>query len=893
VRLLRLATVVVALAGLASATVAFAAAGRAVDSHEQALLQEKAGNAAGLLTALADGEQAHLGAVAAAMLSATPAGQLATQLAESGFSGVSVLHAEAAGYRVAGRTGRFAASIPPQGGLWSPGWKPPAGLALSFTGIVGGGAGRVFGVASAGSSLPSGDVAYGEIGLSFSESLGSANTGNQASNPFTGTNFALYLGTSELAGTVLFADAPTLPLTGERATVRLSGGFDNSAPELGSVPGSLPPAPGSLLLVMTRARTLGGATDDLLPWLALAVTVVIAVLIAALMEVTLRRRDRALALASSLRTTGEALRESERNNREIFLDNPQPMWAYDKETLRFLDVNDAAVAKYGYSRDEFLAMTIRDIRPVAEMPHLDASLLAQHTGSSVDSSGPWIHRLRDGRLIEVEVTSHMQTYLGRSAALVTARDITVQRVLEERLRHHALHDPLTGAGTRELLMHEIDSTDGAGAAPSSRCAIFLVDITAMRALNEMLGRDAGDELLVQVYDRLAGALDGPTTVARIGGDTFALLRFDIGAADTAMATGERIQAALTAPFKVRGHDVPVSASVGIALSEPGVEARQLLRNADTALQSARETGRRVAMFNIDDQAAALERRALESDLHRALAEGQFRLVYQPQLDLRTGVITGVEALARWHHPERGVIGPLEFIPMAERLGLITRLDAWAIGAACRQAREWIDAGLPPLNMAVNVSGHDLASGDQLVELVRDELARNRLAPERLELELTESVALRDHRDVEVVLIKIRELGVHIALDDFGTGYSMLDRIRDLPIDTLKIDRSFVRRTSSDGGRLVVAIINMARSLGMGVVAEGVETEQELAFVERNGCDLVQGYLISHPIAAEEVAALMQSRSAVAPAVVEPAAPAVARAVSNGRTAKPRSTATKQ
>ncbi len=536
------------------------------------------------------------------------------------------------------------------------------------------------------------------------------------------------------------------------------------------------------------------------------------------------------------------------------------MWVYDLETLHFLDVNEAAIQKYGYSRDEFLGMRITDIRPAEDHEKLMASVSGRGT-RPVDSSGPWRHRLRDGRVIDVAVTSHVQDFGGRPAVLLCVRDITVERELEERLRHHALHDPLTGAGNRELLMLNLAEML---AAPSTTtpCALLLVDIEGMKAVNDGLGRDGADELLVAVCERLTAAAGEGAHVARLGGDVFAATTCGTRDVQAARRWAEHVTAAIAEPFIIRDRRLAVSASGGLALGEPGEGERELLRNADVALQTAKEAravgARRIELFDPERDRARLERLALEADLRGAVDAGQLRLVYQPLLDVASSRITGVEALIRWQHPQRGLLPPAAFLPIAERCGLMPSSDAWVIATACRQGREWLDRGLPQMTISVNICGHDVETGPALVELVRRELQRNRLPARCLEIELTESVALRDREEAETVLGELRALGVRVALDDFGTGYSMLDRLRDLPMDRVKIDRTFVRRATGEGASLLRAMIAMAHSLGLDAVAEGVETQQELELLMSWGCDAIQGFLISKPIAAADIDAMLTS-----------------------------------
>lgn len=543
--------------------------------------------------------------------------------------------------------------------------------------------------------------------------------------------------------------------------------------------------------------------------------------------------------------------------RALFVANPQPMWVYDVETLRFFDVNEAALTKYGYARDEFLALGLTDIRP-DEDADLVRAAVRDHSGATLRTSGPWRHRLRGGHEIEVEITSQLLTFAGRPAALVAVRDVSVERALEERVRHYSLHDALTGLGNRRKLLLQLDSAVHSEESPER--ALLVMDIDGLQRVNVELGRDAGDELLITIADVFANTYDTQAEVYRIAGETFA---FVVGP-DVPAARGhaQRLLAALNGPFTVGGQEAFVSAHIGIALAESGWGPDDLVRAADAALQSLQGThGARVAVFNADhavlSQVLRSQGFSLESELRRAVRGDQFRVLYQPIVDLRRGQMSGVEALVRWDHPLRGMLTPNEFIAEAERVGIVAAIDAWVLSTSCGQLRAWREAGLRPLRMSVNFSGCDLDGGPELVRRIGFELERNGLHPSLLEIELTESTALRNQEEVKTLLDDLRSMGVGVALDDFGTGYSMLDRIRDLQVDRIKIDRTFVRRAVGDGAPLVTALITMAHSLHLGVVAEGVETQRQLDMLRDNGCDFAQGYLIGRPMSEEAIEAQLR------------------------------------
>ncbi len=435
--------------------------------------------------------------------------------------------------------------------------------------------------------------------------------------------------------------------------------------------------------------------------------------------------------------------------------------------------------------------------------------------------------------------------------------------LVDQIKHQVFHDTLTGLPNQLLFEERTTAALAQRSRSGEGLAVLFIDLDRFKRVNDSLGHPTGNELLRQVATRLSGAVRGGDTVARMGGDEFTLLLPTVRSTGEAVLVAEKILRHFLDPFVLDGHKLHVTPSIGIAVApDDGTRPSALLKNADTAMYRAKARGRNCfEVYSIDMNAAAHRRLALEGDLHAALEAGQLRVVYQPQVDLTTGRIVGVEALARWEHPVLGMIGPDTFIPLAEETGLIVALDDWVLRTACAQGRAWTDAGLPPLRIAVNVSGRAFHR-TQVVERVVEALARTGLAPGHLELEITESMAIDSHDDTRPIFRDLESLGVKIAIDDFGTGYSALSRLQGFPFHTLKIDRSFVSaiETPDDDAPIVAAMIAMAHALKLSVVAEGVETSTQLAFLERHNCDIAQGYLFSRPIEPDQVAALV-SRSA--------------------------------
>jgi len=661
----------------------------------------------------------------------------------------------------------------------------------------------------------------------------------------------------------------------------------------------------------------------------------------------------------------QALRDSEHRYRTLFEMNPLPMWVYDIESLAFTAVNDAAVRHYGYSRDEFLRMTIADIRPPEEIPiMLDA---VKHIEGR---RGPtqFKHRQGDGTIIDVDVTSFEFVTGSRHQRLVIAQDITErlradeelrrsearyrllfernlagvyrtaadgsvldcndacarilgypsrdellsgsahdfyfdqadrQRVvqmlreqkqisnLEQRMRrpdgtsiwvienvsllegdimegtliditdrkraqeqmeYQAYHDALTGLPNRLLFRDRITVALAHAKRHARVASVMFLDLDQFKLVNDTLGHTVGDRLLQVIGNRLVGCVRAEDTVARMGGDEFTILLADLSDRRGAAAVAQKVLEAIRQPIVIDEHELYVTTSIGIAIfPDDGDDAESVLKNADRAMYRAKEVGRDNYQYATPARFDAADGRlALERKLRHALERDEFVLHYQPMVEIASGRVVGAEALVRWQDPELGLIPPEEFIPIAEETQLIVPLGAWVLRTAITQMKAWHDAGHAWLRVAVNLSPRQFQDRE-LVTIVERVLADTGFPAQFLDVEITESTAMQNAELSLSILNRLKEMGVRISIDDFGTGYSSLSYLKRFPIDTVKIDQDFVRDLTTDDAAIISAVISMARALNLRVIAEGVETEEQLAFLRREQCAEMQGFLYSQPL----------------------------------------------
>ncbi|WP_267427574.1 EAL domain-containing protein [Methylobacterium sp. GC_Met_2] len=441
--------------------------------------------------------------------------------------------------------------------------------------------------------------------------------------------------------------------------------------------------------------------------------------------------------------------------------------------------------------------------------------------------------------------------------VVTLEDVSARKASEARAEELARLDPLTSLPNRLLLRERLAEALARLQRNGEACALLLIDLDRFKPVNDTLGHPIGDALLAKVADRLRSTVRPTDTVARIGGDEFIILQTGIREAADTQALARRLVDLIGRTYMVEGHLLTIGASVGVALAPAdGTSADKLLKNADLALYRAKLDGRGTYRFFEPEMDARMQaRRRLELDMRQALARREFQLHYQPQMQLEGDKLIGCEALIRWKHPERGMISPLDFIPLAEEIGLIVPIGEWVLRQACRDAMTWPTA----MSVAVNVSPAQFKS-DRLVETILSALASSGLSAKRLEIEITEGVLLQESEKTLQTLHRLRELGVRVSMDDFGTGYSSLSYLRSFPFDKIKIDRSFVKDLSSkpDGDAIIRAIAGLGKSLGMTTVAEGVETSEQMQRIRDEGCTDVQGYFISKPIPAEDLLKFLAS-----------------------------------
>ncbi len=557
-------------------------------------------------------------------------------------------------------------------------------------------------------------------------------------------------------------------------------------------------------------------------------------------------------------------RESDRQFlRQVIDINPHFVFAKDRAG-RFTLVNQAVAEAYGTTVEELIGKTDADFNPnsaeveqfrrddLEVMDNLHEKFIAEEAITDASGRVRWLQTIK--RPI-VGADGKAEHVLG------VATDITRHKELEEQLAHDALHDALTGLPNRALFRDRLElAVETASRSSVYRFAVLFLDLDRFKVINDSLGHDRGDRLLVAAAERFARCVRPGDTVARLGGDEFTLLLTDIAGLREAVHAAECIHRALAEPFLLDDGEVYITASVGIAVSAPAYhDADELLRDADTAMYRAKAMGRgQHVVFNPEMHARAVARLQLETDLRRAIERGEMALVYQPIVRVADGRIVELEALLRWQHPERGRLDPGSFLSVAEETGILVRIEEWVLTEACSRAAHWYREreGHEPWGLSLNLSPQQLASGDPAGRILAAVKAAG-LPPSLLRVEITESAILDRFEEVAEILGRLRSAGIRVDVDDFGTGYSSLSYLHSLPVDRLKIDRSFVERLETDGDAYTIAqtIVMLAQTLDLEAMAEGVETAGQLQRVRRLGCTHAQGHLFTKPVEAGQVLAL--------------------------------------
>jgi diguanylate cyclase (GGDEF)-like protein/PAS domain S-box-containing protein len=534
-------------------------------------------------------------------------------------------------------------------------------------------------------------------------------------------------------------------------------------------------------------------------------------------------------------------------------------------------LNLAAEHMTGWSRDEAAGRSVEEVCRIIDVTTREAvdnpMAFAIRENKTVALKANCLLIRRDG--VEAGIEDSAAPIHDRrgqvTGAVMVFHDVSMARALSLKMSHLAQHDGLTDLPNRILLNDRLSQAIALGRRHQQRLAVLFLDLDRFKHINDSLGHDFGDRVLRIVAQRLLHCVRSSDTVSRQGGDEFVIVLSEIAHALDAEVCANKILTALSAPFHIDQHELYITASIGIATyPEDGREADGLLKHADLAMYHAKSQGsNNHQFFEAGMNARAAERQSLDNSLRHAIERREFVLHYQSKIDLATGAIIGVEALLRWAHPERGLILPGQFMPIAEESGLIVPIGRWVLNESCARTRAWRDAGLPALRLAINTSAVELRTKG-FVTGVRTTLAQAGLEPGDLELELTETFLLQDVDSTTRVLGELKDVGVQLALDDFGTGYASLNHLRRFPIDTLKIDRSFVRDITMDSAdaSIVRAVIGMGNSLGMQVVAEGIETAEQFDFLRQQGCPEGQGYYFSEPLIAEEFARTLVRRPAV-------------------------------
>jgi diguanylate cyclase (GGDEF)-like protein/PAS domain S-box-containing protein len=557
------------------------------------------------------------------------------------------------------------------------------------------------------------------------------------------------------------------------------------------------------------------------------------------------------------------LRESEERFRVAFNQAAVGL-AHVAPDGRWLMANQKLCEIVGYSHKEMLNLRFQDITHPDDLA-TDWALgkrMANHELDEQTREKRYMHK--SGYYIWVNLTTSLVRDADGNPKYYSTviEDISRRKQIEEELLHLANHDVLTGLPNRSLLLDRLSQALVYANRAGGQVAVLLIDLDRFKNINDSLGHDVGDKIIMEIGRRLTACVRTGDTVARFGGDEFAVIRPDVVREETVAIMAQQVLEALSRPLMIEGHEFYPTGSIGISMyPRDGQDGQALLKNADTAMYRAKDAGRNNFQFYAHEMnSRALDRLKLESGLRRALERGEFALHYQPQMDIATGAIVGVEALLRWEPPGQSMVFPADFIPIAEETGLIVPIGEWVLRTACLQIRQWQVSGrFPNLKMAVNLSARQFKQ-QSIADMVSRVLAESDCSPQSLELEITESVIMENPESAAQTLRSLSEMGVHLSIDDFGTGYSSLSYLKRFPINSLKIDKSFVQdiTTDADDAAIAKAVIALAHSLKLSVIAEGVETAEQLDFLRMQRCDQMQGYYLSRPLPLEKLESLLEN-----------------------------------